>query len=61
MEAIAWLKALLVDLYVFSATVRVFRGFDGLPSVSGSKVVAKRPEINQGNTRQFLGPYRPYF
>jgi len=39
-----WLKALL-DLNGFYAAGQVFRGFDGVSSVSGSKVMAKRPEI----------------
>ena len=50
------------------AVLRVFRGFDGLYGVSGSKVMAKRPEINQRNShkspREFvknLGSFGPNF
>jgi len=30
----------------FSASIRVFRGFDGLSSISGSKVMPKLPDFN---------------
>jgi len=33
-------------LFGFKATLRVFRGFNGLSSISGSEVMAKLPEIN---------------
>ena len=38
----------------FQAAIRVFTGFDGLSSISGSKVMAKKAEINQGNPLKLL-------
>jgi len=34
------------SFFGFSATILVFRGFDGLSSISGSKVMDKLPGLN---------------
>ena len=34
------------SFFGFYASIRVFRGFDGLSSISGSKVMAKLPGFN---------------
>jgi len=34
------------SFFGFQATIRVFRGFDGLYSISGSSVMEKQAEIN---------------
>jgi len=33
------------SFFGFLASIRVFRGFDGLSSISGSKVMAKLPDF----------------
>jgi len=34
------------SFFGFQASIPVFRGFDGLSSISGSKVMAKNPDFN---------------
>jgi len=34
------------NFFGFQASIRVFGGFDGLSSISGSKVMAKLPDFN---------------
>ena len=34
------------SFFGFYASIRIFRGFDGLSSISGSKVMAKLPGLN---------------
>jgi len=42
------------SFFGFYATIRVFREFDGLSSISGSKVTAKQAEISYGNPLKLL-------
>ena len=42
------------SFFGFQVSLRVFRGFDGLSSISGSKVMAKLPDFNLGDPLKLL-------